>query len=250
VAASVETHLIACAACRAAVASRAPTQPLHEQWEGIVDVIDRPRPSLTERLVRALGVDEGAARLVGATAPLQLRWFAAVIAVTVSMVWYARRIGSDELFLFGAPLVPLGAVAVTFFGLPDPAGEAGLVAPNSGGRLLLRRAMIVFASCFVVLGAGAAALPEIGAAEAAWVLPALALTAVSIALTTWFPVTVAIGSSATTWILLLTLASSRDWASPANLAAAGSQLAALVVLTIGALVATSRRALLPIGANR
>ncbi|HJR24202.1 MAG TPA: hypothetical protein VJ804_01930, partial [Acidimicrobiales bacterium] len=79
-AASVEAHLVACAECRRVVAAAVPSL-VDERWAAIVDVVDRPRPSLVERLLERFGLPSTTARLLGATLPLRAAGLAAMIVL-------------------------------------------------------------------------------------------------------------------------------------------------------------------------
>ena len=162
-------------------------------WAAIADRIDRPRPTLLERFLRRLGIGSGTGRLLAATPALQLAGLAAVAAVALAAGMLSRTVGANGLFLVLAPLVPLAAVAASFAPAADPAGEAGVGTPLHGAGLVLRRAGAVLAVTFGLLGVAALALPDLGPAAAAWVLPALALTLGSLALGTWLRVEVAVG---------------------------------------------------------
>src|SRR4051812_19011263 len=78
-AASLEAHLLGCGPCRRAVATAAAGAPVAAAvtWDEIADRIDRPRPTVTERLL-ARFVPDHVARIVAATPALRLAWLAAV----------------------------------------------------------------------------------------------------------------------------------------------------------------------------
>ncbi len=155
VAASLELHLLQCNECRAVVAAAASPFAAAASWDAVADRIDRPKPSLVERLLRRLGVTDTVARLVGATRPLQVAWLAAMAAVVALAVLAAQRADDAGPFLVIAPLVPLAAVALAFRAGAEPAGEAGAVAPVAGVGLVLRRAVAVVGATLVLLIAGA-----------------------------------------------------------------------------------------------
>lgn len=200
-AASLESHLVACAQCRADVARLADPALAAASWDAVVDRIDRPRASLLERVLQLLGMRSGLARLAAATPGLRLSGVTAVAGLTAAAVAAARTVDAGGPFLLIAPLVPLAAVALTFAAATDPGGEAGVATPVHGTGLAMRRAAAVLLLTFAVLGLGALALPELGSAPLAWALPAAALAVGSLALGTWVRLEVAIGGLAATWVL-------------------------------------------------
>ncbi len=244
-AASLELHLLTCAECRAAVAAGSAPEATAASWDVIADRIDRPVPSLVERLLRRMGVAETHARLVAATRPLQLAWLAALALAVAAAVLAAQTADSDGPFLVVAPIIPLVAVALAFAPGADPAGAAGLAAPVSGAGLVLRRAVAVLVATLGVLALGALALPELAVADAAWVVPALALSLGALALSTWFRAESAAVLLGIVWLTSLWLAALPGHPPPpviqlAPLAAPG-QLVSVGVAVIAVAVLTARR---------
>jgi hypothetical protein len=76
----------------------------------------------------------------------------------------------------------VAGVAVAFHGGLDPAYEIGLAAPYSQFRLLLLRSAAVTAVTCVAAFAAGLLLPQRALTAAAWLLPALALTSLTLAL--------------------------------------------------------------------
>jgi hypothetical protein len=204
-ASSIETHLVACPACRALVAAAAPLD-VTASWAAVADRIDRPRPSLVERLLERLGIDDGFARLVGATPALQLSGLAAITGLSVVAAVLGRSANSGGPFLVFAPLVPLAAVAATFAPAGDPAGETGVATALHGAGLAIRRAAIVLGTTFALLALAGLTVPGQGLTAATWVLPALALAVGSLALGTWWRIEVAVGGLAAVWLCITTAA--------------------------------------------
>ncbi|HWH33768.1 MAG TPA: hypothetical protein VNT56_00425 [Acidimicrobiales bacterium] len=199
-AASLESHLVACAQCRAEVARLADPALAVASWDAVADRTDRPRLSLLEQVLQLLGARSGLARLAAATPGLRLSGVTAVGGLTAAAVAAAYTMDAGGPFLLIAPLVPLAAVALTFAAATDPAGEAGVATPVHGAGLAMRRAAAVLVLAFAVLGLGAVALPELGSAPLAWVLPAAALAVGSLALGTWVRLEVAVAGLAATWM--------------------------------------------------
>lgn len=179
---SIEAHLERCAVCRDAMAASADALLVEAMWDGIVDRVDeRRRPRVIERVLRRIGFDDGTARLVAATPALQLAWIAAVAVIVGIVVLACGVADSDAPFLALAPLLPLAGVAAAFAGA-DPAGEIGAATPLFGFGLVLRRSEVVLVTAFGILLVGALALPGFEPRDAGWVLPALALSFTTIAL--------------------------------------------------------------------
>lgn len=239
-AASIEQHLVSCAECRSAAAAAADRGTLEDSWAAVVDVIDQPRTSVFERLLRRLGVSEGIARIVGATPGLRTAFL-----VTIGFLsWGATRIasenGSDAFFLVVAPLVPLCAVLVTFLPAEEPGGEAAAATPLFGAGVTLRRSIAVLVPTFALLTVAGLLQRDPTGAGAHWLLPAIALTLTSLLLSTYVRATVATEISAATWLVAIVLAKAD--AAPRHLAlgetalfsATGQLLALALALTAAA----------------
>jgi hypothetical protein len=180
---SVESHLVACAQCRSAVASTVAAPRLAMIWDEVLEAVDAPRRSPAERVLTRLGMRDSTARLLAATPSLQLSWVLAQIAAIAFAVTASQandRMGT-VLFLAVAPLIPVVGVAAAFGPAVDPAHEVAAAAPMASFRLLLIRASAVLAVSVTIAGAAAAGLPHVGWTAAAWILPALALTTATLA---------------------------------------------------------------------
>ena len=203
VAASVETHLVACSPCRRSLAGLSDSAALEASWDAVADRIDEPRRNAVERLLGWAGVRGETARLVSASPALSIAWLVAMTLVAAATVAVSRLAGADGPYLLLAPMAPLAAVAVTFASVSDPAGEAGIPTPMNGVGLLFRRAVVVLVPTFLVLGAFGLALPNLGLAFA-WLLPALTLTLASLALATWWRQELTAAGLAVGWIVTVT----------------------------------------------
>lgn len=192
---SVEAHLADCDLCRQALPPANTAVDLDAVWNEIVDVVDRPDPRPVESALRRVGLSEPVARLLGATPSLSLSWFAGVAVVLGSAVLAAGlREQSVGLFLVLAPLVPVAGIAAAYGPGLDPAYEVAVAAPMRGIRLLLVRAVAVLIGSFVVSLVASAFLPGAATTVLAWVLPAFALSASTLALGTYIePIRAAIG---------------------------------------------------------
>jgi hypothetical protein len=197
-ASSLEAHLLECEQCRQRVSDAVDPATTAASWGAIVDVVDRPRPSIAERFL-AWFLPDDMARVVAATPALRLSWLVAVVAVIAAAVAASRSVDDLTPFLVFAPLVPLAGVAVSFGPAPDPAGEAALATPMHGAGLVLRRTVVVLATSLVVLLAGTAALPGLEWRAAGWILPAIGLSLVALALSTWCAPLIATVTAAVGW---------------------------------------------------
>jgi hypothetical protein len=199
-ASSVELHLLHCEPCRAVVAASVEPDLVAASWDAVADVMDRPRPRGVERLLERLGLDASAARLIAATRSLQVSALGALVAVAVGAVLFSRLADDPGPYLVFAPILPLAAVGAAFATGAEPAGEVAVVAPVAGVALVLRRSVAVLVASLAVVGAGSVALPSLGFAALAWVLPALALTTGALALSTWVRVETAFASLVAAWL--------------------------------------------------
>lgn len=180
---SLETHLLACTSCRGAISTRVDVDRRERIWNGLRAMIDRPRLRLVERALIRLGVPAHTARLLVATPSLRTSWLLGVAATLVFAVVASRGIAGAPLpFLLLAPLVPLMGVATAFGQSVDPAWEIGLASPTGGFRLMLIRATGVLVTSAGLAGLATLALPELGWGAAAWLLPSLALTVLTLVL--------------------------------------------------------------------
>jgi hypothetical protein len=189
VVASIEAHLLACADCRSAYAHEAQDQAdwLEAIWSDVVDTLDAPRASWAERLMHRVGVAPHTARVLAATPMLRLSWALSILIAAVAALTLAS---SDQAGLFlqllAAPLLPPLGVAVAYGAGIDPAYELGAATPLHGLRLVVLRTVAVTS---VTLGAGLATsafLPWSWTAFA-WLLPALGLGLLTLALCTFTP---------------------------------------------------------------
>lgn len=198
-ASSVEQHLVACETCRAAVSSATPTSELDASWAEIVDRIDRPTATLTERLLARVGMPNDLARVVGATPGLRLAWLGTIAFLALGAVQVARQRDTEVLFLVIAPLLPLGSVLVTFLPAEEPGGEAASATPLYGAGVVIRRAAAALVPTFLILAAASVALPHV-ADGARWLLPGLALALGSLVLATWIRPALAVATLAAAWV--------------------------------------------------
>ena len=189
-AAAIEAHLMGCASCRAELAEvasldqdRFVTQ--QSVWDGVLDRVDRPTRSITERLLGVLGVRPDTAKLLATTPALRLAWLAAVVFVAAFAVAAARMEGDGPwLLLVIAPLLPVAGVATAYGPALDPTYEIGVAAPMSGLRLTMLRTLAVIVTTMPLLAVAALVAPGGGWTVFGWVLPSFALVAITLALST------------------------------------------------------------------
>jgi hypothetical protein len=201
-ASSLEAHLLHCPSCRTALRAEADQTQLARVWERVVDdVLSGPTPR-AERLALRLGMAERDA-LVAASAPrVRGAWLLAVllcvllgvVAVSTGDSW------ATFIFLTVAPLLPVGAVGLAYGQDADPIWETTLATPSDPVRLLVVRSVAVLAVAVPVLLIAAILLPGPSWAAAAWLLPALAGTALTLALSTWFTVSRAALGVTAAWV--------------------------------------------------
>ncbi len=206
-ASSLEQHLVSCAECRATVAAAVDRSAIERSWLEVADVIDRPTPTVAERILQRLGMSDDLARVVGATPGLRVAWIAAIALLAATTVAIGRARDSDALFLVVAPVLPLVSAVLTFLPTEEPGGEAAPSTPMYGAGLALRRALGTLVPTFAVLALASTALPE-ASQSVAWLLPGLALTCGSLLLTTYVRpatagVSLVVGWFTLVWVLSL-----------------------------------------------
>ena len=249
-AASVEAHLLACPTCRATLAAHAEPRTHAATWDRLADRIDEPRTTLTERLLHAAGVPRHLARLTAGAPTLRRAWLTAGTAV-LAVALLASRLGPTPagtvLFLITAAVAPALGIALTYGPRTDPAGELTRTAAFPAGRLLLLRTLIVLAGWTPVAALLAAALPRHAGAALLWLLPALALSAVTVALAEHIDPGRAAALVTAGWLLLTAPAlrgprygSTTDWLDRSPAFGTAGQLACAALAAAAALVLARR----------
>ncbi|MFI8203626.1 zf-HC2 domain-containing protein [Streptomyces sp. NPDC085937] len=240
---SADTHLTACARCRAVLAALGDPVALDTGWERLDAELDAPRPGLLESLLLRIGVPDHTARLLVATPALRRSWLGAVAAVlvlTVAVTVGNAGGGRVTLFLALAPLLPLAGVALSYGPAVDPTYEMAVVAPMHGFRLLMIRTVAVLTAGLGLNGLATLALPGYGLLALGWLLPALALITTALALSARLGPVLAPSLVGGGWIALLLTADALRGGGQGTLApftAAGQGVsAAVAVLAAGLLV--------------
>lgn len=206
----VERAMDGSAQWRALVGSQIETGRLERNLAGVAAELDAPKRGVLERSMGRLGLPEHVARLMAATPVLRRSWYLATFLVLFFGVSAssADRAGSVSLFLALAPLVPVLGVGMAYGPGIDPSHDMTAATPLSGFRLLLLRSIAVLATSVAFGGvASLLAASEHGTRVVAWMLPALALTSVTLALSTFVPTRVAAGVTGGAWLLAVTVVS-------------------------------------------
>lgn len=200
----LEEHLVACAVCRQLVPSvgAVDERRLDAVWNQVVDVLDRPRTSVVERMLHRLGASRETARVVAAAPSLRLPWLSAVAACLLLAAVAAGAGGArgSWLFLTLAPLIPVAGVVAAYGPHTDPAWELTRATPYSLIRLTLLRIAAVLASTLPLAVVVGLLLP--GSAwwvAAVWLLPALAFVMLTLWAATYFEPLLAAGVLIVGW---------------------------------------------------
>lgn len=197
--ASVEAHLGTCARCRAALTDQLRAAAGGEArddavWAGIADRVDRGNWAL-RRWPRLATVSLSSPPLMTATALIA----AALVALVVGARLGSPRYATTVLVSLG-PISPLVAAHLAFGPRVDPAGRMAAAAPFAAGRIAALRAL---AATLIACAVGAALTPltTIPAADlVVWLLPALAGTAIAVAVSTYVDATVPSIAMAIAWL--------------------------------------------------
>ena len=246
-AASVEQHLVRCPGCRqqvaAAVAAETPvTVPdLERVWSAVRDDVELPRPSRAQATLRRLGLTESDALLLTSAPAMRAAWVNAV-ALVLGFVLVAGSYGDTRsvvLFLLGAPLIPMLAVALSYGGDGEGAFEQEVSTPYSVLRLVLLRTTAVLVTCIPLVLVGGLVRPS--GLAVAWLVPALGFAALLLAASTWVdPYPVAVGL-AMAWAALVLTAAVHGTVDAVCTPAALVLYAAVGVLAVLVLVVRLRR---------
>lgn len=239
-AASIEAHVLNCAACRAEVAARAPQPRLTAVWTEVVDRIDAPKPGLLERTLMRLGLSESDARLAATAPALRFAWLVALGAVLLFCIAAADspRVGPN-LFLVLAPALPAIAVGIAYGPWTDPTYEISRAAPYSALRLLMLRTAVVLVCTVAIVGLAGLAVPGHDTA-ALWLLPSAALVTSALALCAWVPPAWAAALTGGSWLAGV----SAYWKAEGTLGPVfgpAGQLTALILFVIACLAITGGR---------
>lgn len=237
-AASVEAHLLACGGCRSTVRAAVPDARLAAVLAGVEDRLDGLERSWVERLVCRIGMSEPDARALLAAPNMRLAWWGAVLAAAVLALLVAQQSRDPQgLFLLLAPLLPMVSTAAAYAPGLDPARSIVSATPYLRTRMLLARSLAVGVTALLGVGAAAFALPERNLTAVAWLLPAVALTLVVLALSPWLGTGPATGVVAGGWVTAVSMLHGRGVETLAVLDRNGQLLcAALAALALATVV--------------
>lgn len=237
VATSLEEHLLRCDSCRARVATVVYPAPLEQIWERVAVQVQAPQVPLLERLARRVGLTEQDALLLAGAPSVRGAWLLSVLLCVLFALTAGLDAGRLSLTaLLVAPLLPVAAVVLAYGQDSDPLWEHALSAPYPVVRLVVVRVLLVAGSAVPVTALAAVALAERRWFAVAWLVPALACAALTLALSTWVGVTRAAASVTALWSLVAVVIAEP---SRAGTAAALVSWPALVSYTAVALVASA-----------
>lgn len=203
-AASVEQHLFACATCRSVVSSATPAGFLRDSWTRVADVIDRPPRRVVASIVSRLLPDRYA-RPVSATLGLQWAWLASTVVLAGAAAASSRVAETDRLFLSFAPLVAVAIVVAMFAPAGEPGGEASYATPAFGLGLILHRLVAALFPALVLLVLFALVVADLDVDSLVWLLPALGLASMTLALSTFVAVPGAAVGISVAWVAAVVL---------------------------------------------
>ncbi len=239
--ASVEQHLTACAECRSLLAPHVDAPRLDAVWADVLERVEQPRRSLVERLLTRLGADDATARLVAAAPSLRGAWVASTTLV-LALALVAGYVATNGVgvYLALAPLMPMIGVALAYGPLSDPAHEIVVATPYSQLRLLALRTAFVVTTTLVPAALAGLMLPGSPYLAVVWLLPALALTVGTVALSTRVAPHLAAAGLGVAWLAvsLRALAPRRD---PLLAASSPVLLTCTLVLVVAAAFLYARR---------
>ena len=180
-AASLEAHVLRCAACRTALAESAAASMSERHadgWDAIADRIDRPSRRFVDR-PWWVHVTVGS--------PLLLR-SAVILLVTLAAVPLLLAFQSPQAaavaFWSVAPIVPLAGATLAYRRDVDPAGAITPSTPMASLPVLLVRTLVVFAASLPVAAVTALLLPVPWHLLVGWMLPGFAFPALVLAIGT------------------------------------------------------------------
>jgi hypothetical protein len=218
-------------------------------WHAIADAIDRP----TATRHRMLGRLERRHPLSAVTfgSPALRRSGALALGVVLLVPLLLNGVGLSgaalTLFLVLAPLLPLAGVAASYSAAIEPVGELALATPARSARLLLWRGCTVLAVSVPVGVLAAVPFSSSALLVLGWILPALALCAITIAATTWrdpVPVAALLAGAWAIAVVALTTGGGRSAAAISTDVATWApavQLVSVIAIAVGVAVAASRR---------
>jgi hypothetical protein len=241
-AASVEAHLMTCEHCRTMVNAGADDAVLTAVWQGVADVIDAPQLGWIERTLLAAGCSESTGRIVAATTRARLAYLFVVAFNVTLAILSSYGHDADAMFVAFLLLAPLGSLVATagaFGRWVDPCQAVLRALPTSAWRMTLIRTVAGVVPAIVLTAVALPWVAERGWLAAAWLLPSLALSLVTLALASWFDVEIVSLVVAAVWIAI-PLALQLPAADLLEVFAGPLQVISLVVATAGLVITVAR----------
>jgi len=206
--------------------------------------LDAPREPRLARVLRRFGVPDLTIPLVTATPALRRSWFVAVaIAILFSLSVASNNTGAGvdriAVFLTLAPLVPLLGVALAFGKGVDPTHDLVVAAPRDTFTVFLIRALTVLTASSAILILSSLLLPEGGAFRIAWLLPAVAISAVTLAASTRFDPRRAAAVIGSAWLVVVIIVAGA--ASSSAMFGLATQISSLVAAALAGWYVVSGR---------
>ena len=196
------------------------------------------------RLLRRIGVPDLTVPLVTATPALRRSWFTAIVVAllfALSATENQTGAGADRIvmFLTLAPLIPLLGVALAFGSGVDPTHDVVLAAPRDTFTVFLVRTLTVLASSSAALLIASLLLPAGGLYRIAWLLPSVAVTALTMVLSARHEPKQVAGIVGIAWIVLVIIVS--QTLSTEAMFGVATQLLSILAASVAVLVLFGRR---------
>lgn len=248
-AASIEAHLIGCGSCREAVRRQAPQALVADGKARLGLALQARRRPLLVRAGERLGLPDATATLLAESRAMNDAWLlslALVLGFAALSETFSGWLG-DAIFLLVAPLVPVVGVALVYQNTDPTLERIARAAPYSSLRLVLLRTAAVLVTSLPLCLVAAFVVSGGGPGLVAWLLPAVAFTALVLALATRVAVEIAAAAVALGWAFVIgTLALHQN---PTAAVTASLQPLYLVVAVLAAatIAAQTRRGFTPGG---
>lgn len=238
---SVETHVLACASCRGVLVPAVEPIRLHRIRAAVEDRLDADARPWPERLLRRLGVAEVDARVLLAAPVLRRSWWLAVLlALGVAVLAAVQGAERGAVLLVLAPLLPVLTTAASYAPRLDPTLSLTAATPYPAMRLLLLRSGSVALAATVLAGAASLTLPGPAQETLGWLLPAVGLTAATLALSTWVDATTSAAACCAGWLIAVWVAA-HPLRDPLAIYQLPGQLASAVLLVLAVAVLVQHR---------
>lgn len=210
---SLEAHLVSCSACRAELSvalSAEDERYLREQRTALLHSLPPQRDTASGGRVHSWL--HWVVRPASMVCVVVMVLVAALVDVVVAGLHGGPPEGVDDsgrltvavLWLL-APLVPVAGVAVAAAGEADAVREAVLATPTAGLRLLLWRSVTIVVAAAVLTTVAGAGLELAGVGsgwQVRWLLPAVAITSATLALSSVLSIERAAAVVSATWLAL------------------------------------------------